>query len=91
MTRRKDKTIKCRPVIQDHKKECERLRGVISDREVELTRIRISQGAASHALDSIRQYFSLDLVPSEHPADTRIRIMESIIALEKTVRYYERQ
>lgn len=89
MTRRKDKAIKFKSVNLDYKKECDRLRAIISDREVELTRIRISQGAAAHALDSIRQYFSLDLIPSEHPADTRIRIMESIIALEKSVRHYE--
>lgn len=91
MTLRKNKVNKSKPDDFDHKKECDRLRSVIKDREIELARIRISQGAAAHALDSIRQYFSLALIPSEHPADTRIRIMESIISLEKTVRHYENE
>jgi len=40
----------------------------------ELYRCRTTENAAAHALDIVRQYFSLDLIPGEHPSDTAKRI-----------------
>ena len=44
----------------------------------ELYRVRTTQQAAAHALDRIRQFLKLDLIQSEHPADTATRIERAI-------------
>lgn len=45
----------------------------------EIYRLRTTNTAAAHALDCLRQFFGLDLIPGEHPADTRKRIEQEII------------
>lgn len=40
----------------------------------ELNRVRTTQAAAAHALDTLRQLYGLDLIDGEHPADTAKRI-----------------
>ena len=40
----------------------------------ELNRVRTTQAAAAHALDTLRQLYGLDLIDGEHPAETAKRI-----------------
>jgi hypothetical protein len=44
----------------------------------ELYRVRTTQQAAAHALDTLRQHYGLDLIDGEHPMDTAKRIREAV-------------
>lgn len=44
--------------------------------EAEILRLRTTETASAHALDRLRQFFCLDLIPSEPPSNTAHRIEE---------------
>ncbi len=52
----------------------------ISTLEAELLRVRTTEHAAAHALDCVRSLVGLDLIDGEHPADTRKRICQKMLA-----------
>ena len=54
--------------------------------EEELYRVRTTQAAAAHALDTVRQYCNLPLIDDEHPGDTAHRIRMVLQRLRKALR-----
>jgi hypothetical protein len=51
------------------------------DAEAEILRLRTTETDSAHALDRIRQYLGLELIPQEHPAQTANRIEATLLSL----------